>query len=118
MKRKSRNTVADISANPNTRIYAVRNNNSNGFSVYIDISGKQEYVMSHRYNVFLYDLMKNGVSFSELKRWEPRAGRFDISRKHIRNNVSSVSHIIKVIDEYIREEIAYGEEPAYERDTA
>ena len=117
MKRKCRNTAADISSNPNTRIYAL-GDGRNGFSIYIDISGKQEYIMSHRHNVFLYDLMKNGVSFSELRRWEPRVGRSDLSRKYIKNKVSSVSHIIKVIDEYIREEIAYGEEPVYERATA
>ncbi len=51
--------------------------------------------------------MKDGLSLSELKRIESKARKNTSSRMYIKNSSSSLEHIIKVIDEYISEELIY-----------
>ena len=107
MKKKDKNKKVDIRTNPNTGIIAYTNKGGYGFDIFLDISGKQEYIMSHRHNAFLFELMRNRISLSELRRWEPKPARNNLNRKNIRKKRSSVSHIIRVIDDYIKEELTY-----------
>lgn len=94
-----------IKANPNTKIYASSANNTSGFNIYLSISGQQIYIMTHRHNAFLFDLLKESVSVSTLRRWETNPPKMRSSRKYNKKRKSSINHLIKVIDEYINEEI-------------
>lgn len=94
---------AAIINNPNTKVIAINNYKKAGFSIYLSISGRLEYVMSHRHNAFLYNLLKDGLSISELKRWNPRS--YDVRRMN--NIVSSVYHIFCVVQDFIYEMVEY-----------
>lgn len=107
MDNASDNRILWICNNPNTKIIVVPQNPRNGFSIYLSISGQQRYIMFHRSNTVLFKFMKDGVSLSELKRIESKARKNASSRMYIKNSSSSLDHIIKVIDEYISEELIY-----------
>ncbi len=107
MDDNSINKATRISENPNTVIFAKYIDNKAGFSIYISVSGQQEYIMTHRNNTVLYALLKDGISLSELKRIGPKALRFTMNRKHTKKSISSIDHIIKVIDEFVNEELGY-----------
>lgn len=100
-------SIKKLIMNPNTKIIAIKKEYQKGFSIYLSISGQYEFIVHHRANNYIYNLLKDGVSFSELKRWTPKAHRRRSNRKCTRDRVSSINHIINVIEEYICEEIAY-----------
>lgn len=56
----------------NTYIYAERKNRQAGFHIYLSFSGRREYLMYHRGNPFLFDLLKDGLRAGELERMTPR----------------------------------------------
>ncbi len=107
MDDNSINKASRISENPNTIIFAQYIDNKDGFSIFISVSGQKEYIMSHRKNTVLYALLKDGISLSELKRIGPKALRITSNRRYINKSISSIDHIIKVIDEFVNEELGY-----------
>ena len=91
----------------NLKIFAKMEEGKTGLSIYLDFSGKREFLMFHRYNAMLYGLLKGGMTFDEVKRWHPscmcRARQYgpryrsDASVKT--DNI--MRHLIIVIDEYL-----------------
>lgn len=91
----------------NIRIIAENSFNNHGFNVYIDFSGQREYLMFHRHNGMLYNILKDGICLSELRRWKPNTCICKYTR---RSNVSGytqlhgiIKHLILVIDDYLLE---------------
>lgn len=96
-------------------------NGSNRFDIYLCLSGARHYLMSHRQNDHLFQLLKGGVSIDELDRTAQKKVT-DISangfyrgtpdrRKKCRKNQSrklenSVGHLLSVVQEYMLYEAA------------
>ncbi len=97
MKRKSRNV----------RVLVENRLGSGGLNIYLDFSGRREYLMTHRRSGLLYGLLKDGTSLDEMRRWKPadivaRAGnnpRSSLNRKL----VNMVDYLLLVIDDYMME---------------
>jgi hypothetical protein len=74
------------------RVYAVNNYKVEfRFDIYLEFSGKREWLMSHRRNGILFNMLKHGIPLGELRRmsgWQKR----------------HVEYLLKVIDEYLEEE--------------
>lgn len=83
----------------NVRVFAENNGNKDGFSIYLNFSGQQEFVVYHRHNALLYSLLCDGVYLDDLRRWKPKASKRQVNRQL----VNLVSHSLKVIDDYITE---------------
>lgn len=84
------------------------------FDVYLVISGEREYVITHRRNYFLYELLKRGVDLQELKREKPQdlysKNDIKITRGSARKAINSLNYLLKVVDcvlYEIEEEKAY-----------
>lgn len=87
----------------NTRIIAVTNSKTSGFNVYLDSSGQREYSFTHRRNGQLYNLLKTGVSVSDLRRWSPKQ---IIGKTKSRHTYDVIQHLLRVVDDYILEKEA------------
>ena len=77
--------------NPNRKIkvYAVNNNKLDSmFDIYLEMAGKREWLMVHRHNGLVFNLLRNGVSLDELKNMK-------------KESAERVRHVIKVVDEYL-----------------
>lgn len=73
------------------RVFAVNNTKvQSKFDIYLEFSGKREWLMIHRHNGFLYGMLKDGVSLAELRRATGRT----------RNQLK---YLLQVIDEYLEE---------------
>lgn len=70
------------------RVIAENNYRHDGFNIYLEFSGKREYLMSHRHNAFIFDMLKHGPRLAEL-------------RKKTKMHQEKIRHLLKVIDEYI-----------------
>ena len=89
----------------NVKIYSENVANAVGFNIILDLSGKREFLMHHRRNGLLYQLLKNGVRLEELRRWKPTK---QASRREQQAKVLNMkNHLIKVIDCYLTEEYEY-----------
>ena len=101
----------------NTRVFATEGNDG-WFNIYVSDSGSLEYVMSHRRNDRIYELLKNGVRLGELEHMKKglknrqdetmerfSKGNYNSRYKSMKNrqrkNVNSLDHIILVIKEYM-----------------
>lgn len=102
----------------NVRLIAEESNNTNWFDIYIVCSGNKEYLMPHRKNQNMYDLLKNGISIFELEK-SARKVIADISysgRRYVKGEINprykyrrnqsrqfekSVNHLLTVVDEYL-----------------
>ena len=84
----------------NVRIYAEPNCFRTGMNVYLDFSGQQAYLMSHRNNAPLLDLLASGMRLEELERFTRTNSRRE-SQQKLR---ASAKHILRSADEYIRYE--------------
>lgn len=93
--------------NRNVRISAENNGKADGFNIFLDFSGRREYLMYHRHNGLLYDILKDGVAVDDIKRWKPYKlyGRSKIYSGGVRADkvCSMVKHLITVVDEFIEE---------------
>ena len=95
--------------NRNIKVIAVNNNNNDGFNIYLDFSGQREFLVYHRHNGILYNILKDGVVVDDFKRMD--TGKIKTAslhkgpnkRRHSENTKGVVNHLIKVIDEYIEE---------------
>ena len=73
------------------RVIAVNNYSVvSRFDIYLEFSGKREWLMMHRHNGILYGMLRNGISLGELRRFSGR----DRER---------VQHLVRVIDEYLED---------------
>ncbi|MBR3586970.1 MAG: hypothetical protein IKO00_13175 [Oscillospiraceae bacterium] len=76
------------------RVYAYNNEKVHGkFDIYLELpGGRMEWLMMHRHNALLFNLLKDGIRLSEL-------------RKVRRFSGDMVKYVLRVIDEYIEEEL-------------
>ena len=103
MKRYSRDTL----------VFAENNGNQSGFNVYLEFSGKREYIFTHRHNGVMYNMLKDGICIGDLKRGIRDMNPSLLSRNRIyvsdtKQLWNSMRYLVVVIDEYIdyREESA------------
>ena len=99
--------------NMNANVWLVVENRyrQDGFNIYLDFSGRREYLMSHRHNGLLYNMLKDGMRLTDLQRLR---GNKALSAKFYRRygvyhgNVldSMVCHLLDVVDEYMMEKFA------------
>ena len=97
----------------NTLVFAENNGNQGGFNVYLEFSGKREYIFTHRHNGAMYNMLKDGFCIGDLKRGIrdmnlPLLSRNRISVFDTEQLWNSMRYLMVVIDEYIgyREECA------------
>lgn len=91
--------------NRNISILAQNTTDARGFHIYLDFSGQREYLMSHRHNGLLYDLLKDGVALDDVRRWRPSGNRKRGRSRRRREEClyHMVDHLLDVADEYIWE---------------
>ncbi|MBO4926717.1 MAG: hypothetical protein J5379_00480 [Clostridiales bacterium] len=79
----------------------------NGFDIYLMISGQRVYLMTHRDNTCLFNILKDGIDFSELKRYKPHRLYSRYGMKQHRNvsvrTSNCLTHLIRVVDSYLDE---------------
>jgi hypothetical protein len=83
--------------NSRTRIYA--QSSKNGLDIYLDISGKDYYLTTHRPNENIWRKLKDGTSLGELRRIKPKKCRAEQKYHHY------VSHLLKITDDFINYEL-------------
>ena len=82
----------------NVRIAAVNKSAEDGFNIYLDFSGQREFLMHHRHNGLLFELLKNGIRADDLRRWSPADGRGSRSRASGDKLKSMVAHLLIVVE--------------------
>ena len=114
-KRSSDNEIKNV------RVIAISNRNEDTFDIYIEFSGRKEYLMSHRYYSDIYYTLSKGIRIKELYRIKQKMitskalpghrynkGKVMTYLKEIKNHSrkleNSLNHIIAVAEEYIRYE--------------
>lgn len=89
------------------RVYAVNNRNYEGFNIFLEFSGQTEFLMFHRHNGLLYNLLKDGKTIGDLRRLVPQkylclgSNPRSNGRKKVENLKRSLNHVNRVIDEYL-----------------
>lgn len=74
------------------RVFAVNNEKIHSkFDIYLEFSGQREWLMMYRHNGIIFNMLKDGMSLSDLQRLKGR-------------DRDKFKHIIRVIDEYIKYE--------------
>ena len=97
----------------NVTVYAEKTNHKRGCNIYMDFSGKREFLMYHRHNGLLYLVLKDGIKLGELERLNcrtacgPGRGRKN-TRKRQTSLEAAVKHLRRVIDEFMAEYAEYG----------
>lgn len=92
----------------NIRIIAENAKLKDGFNIYLDFSGQKEYLIYHRNNGRLYNLLKDGVAVADMKRWSPaKIGSYRTKKTGAAQIYDTVHHLISVIDSYMIEREAY-----------
>ncbi|MBP3817280.1 MAG: hypothetical protein J6H31_03175 [Butyrivibrio sp.] len=106
-KRTNINQKSLYFTNTNNRILAENNEGSTGFDVWLNLSGKRHYLMHHRDNVMIYDLLKDGISLGELARWKPENAaslkRYfrGLSTRQIDKMTNSIANVLKTAKAYL-----------------
>lgn len=89
------------------KVIAKNNENTHGFDICLIYHGRQEYLLSHRHNGLLFNLLKDGIHLDELRLWRPTEvyrGRDRRSRKNRSAQMESmVRHLVSVVDDYVDE---------------
>lgn len=91
------------------RVFVENAGESDGFNIYLDFSGQREFLMYHRHNGLLFNLLKDGVYWDDLLRWSLRKnhsvkpGRRKKQRKRDKKFAGMVIHLLDVIDAYMDE---------------
>ena len=89
----------------NIRVLAVNNGNRRGFNVYVEFSGQREYLMTHRHNGPMFMLLKDGISYADIKRCNPdKVLALSPAWKGRKDSVkvgNMIRHLQRTIDEYL-----------------
>ena len=108
------------SKNCNIRVIAQAASHGNYFDIYLMFPDHREYLMSHRNNEQLYDILRNGVRLEDLRNEahkklatmamsgnryyhggiHPRLKSHKNRSQHLEN---MVNHLVSVVEEYLRE---------------
>ena len=74
------------------RVIAVNNEKVHSkFDIYLDFSGQRDWLMMYRHNGIIYNILKDGITLSELRRFKGR-------------DRDKFQHIVRAIDDYIKYE--------------
>lgn len=91
----------------NICLFAENCENTGGFNVYLDFSGQKEYLMWHRHNGVLYEIMKDGVNLNYIRRNKPHKICMAHGFEYYGNNSSklenTINHLLAVVNEYLEE---------------
>ena len=93
----------------NIKVFAVNNGSNAGFNIILDFSGQREFLLHHKHNGLLYNLLKDGVRLEELRRHKPKGSSshsqhyHGIQRRSSTKLYGMVSHLLAVIDTYMEE---------------
>lgn len=94
--------------NRNIRVIAENNGNAHGFNIFLVFSGRREFLMNHRHNGMLFEMLKDGVAVDDLRRWNLakmcKNARCDVRMQKAAKLHSMVNHLLRVIDTYILEQ--------------
>lgn len=101
-------SVSILKTMRNIRIRPLNVGSSYGFDIYLDFSGKYEYLMTHRRNELLLDILKEGMHPDDLRRLVGKHGlnvlpgrkKGGHSRSYAKLS-NSISHLLACIDEYL-----------------
>lgn len=98
----------------NLKMVATEGTNPGYFDIYLEFSGRREFMMEHRWNRELYHLMKAGVTMDEFERKKVRlirqitlAGRrygkarVSCRKNHAKKMDQTVGFIIKAVYEHL-----------------
>ena len=86
------------------KVIAVNNKAKSGFDIYLEFSGRREYLMPHRHNAILYNILKNGISLRELKSGRPYkiCSRVQAGHTAVKHE-GNLAHIIRTVDWYLED---------------
>ena len=84
--------------NSRARIYA--QNGSKGIDIYLVVNGTEHYLTTRRPNNHILAKLKCGTTLDELRRYKPKKSKAEQKYYH------SISHLLKVTDDYINYELA------------
>ena len=84
--------------NSRARIYA--QNGKSGIDIYLDISGRDYYLTTHKPSGNIWTMLKNRPTLGELRRVKPGKGRAYQKYYHY------VNHMLKITDDFIKYELA------------
>lgn len=88
----------------NISVIAENNGKLSGFNIFLDFSGKREYLVTHRHNGLIYNILKDGIQLDDLRRGDLSArGGHRINRISADEIQKSIRHLLTVIDEYLAE---------------
>ena len=76
-----------------------------GFNVFLIQNGQWEFMTHHRYNFFLYSLLKKGMDVEEMLHWRP-----EFRMKNSRKLVGSVRYLGRMADRIIESKLLYGDQ--------
>ena len=98
-------------SNRNIRVLAVNAGRKSGFHIFLEFSGQQEYLMTHRHNALLFRLLKDGMALDDIRRWRPShlyRGKTGAVRRGSGSVCldNMVRHLILVIDAYLLDRAA------------
>lgn len=94
--------------NTNSRILASTHKFDGSFDIYLDISGKKEFLFTHSHNSFLYAVLKDGISLEEWNRrtaWKPHS-RVRNGRE-VRRLEGAARRLSTIIDDYLAQRDGY-----------
>ena len=91
----------------NVKVYSENVANTPGFNIILDMSGKREFLMYHRHNGLLYQLLENGIRLEELSRWKPTKQASRREQQAQTKVFNMKSYLLKVIDHFLTEEYEY-----------
>ena len=104
----------------NVKLIAEGSYDRDWFDIYIDFSGSREYLMPHRQNERLFEILKGGVSIGELERCTPKLVS-DVSlsgRRYLKGGINprlkcrknqarklenSIGHLVLAANEYMED---------------
>ena len=94
------------------RIFAESSNNEDGLNIYLSFAGQTDYLMHYRDNIYLYKLLKDGLTLDEFERRSHRTAldvgsMYDSGPKRRRNQSYSrkledrFKQVITAANEYV-----------------
>ena len=93
--------------NDSVRVRAENRDNVHGFDVWLEFSGRREYLLFHRHNGLLYEVLKDGVTVGALRRQRTLLPPCGLGRRQERRRSTRlqdmVDHLLLVIDDYMKD---------------
>ena len=80
-------------------------NHGNQFDIYLDFSGQKEYLLTHKRNWALFNLLKNGQRLDAVKRWKVQDSHLNSAYRDKLER--SIKYLLSVVDKHLKEKTAY-----------